>query len=510
MPDNSEITDKNSVEGGKNFYITTTLPYVNAELHIGHALEFIQADVIARAKRLQGFEVFFNTGTDEHGLKIFRKAEEKGISAQEYVDEYAAKFAVYKEKLNLSYTNFIRTTDAKHIKAAQAFWKICQDNGDIYKNNYSVKYCVGCELEKTDTELEDGKCPIHPNMEIEIIQEENYFFKYSRYQQALLDHYTSHPDFVIPDSRFNEIKSFVSMGLQDFSISRLKSKMPWGVEVPGDSNHVMYVWFDALVNYISTLGWPDTTEVFEKFWPGTQVAGKDNLRQQSAMWQAMLLSAKLPLSKQIFIHGFLNIGGQKISKSLGNIINPLDIVEEYGTDALRYYMAREVPSYEDSDFTMERFKEVYNANLANGIGNLTNRILKMSETHLVDFSVDEDTWNKFLDIPEKSIDEKSTPDGESFFSLLEKFQINKACDLVWSEISAMDSYIQESQPFKLLKDTSSEEEKTRGREIIKELVVRLYIVGQMLNPILPETSEKIKLAIKTNKMPASPLFLRKE
>lgn len=504
-----ENTDKSAEHNADNsaenkyFYITTTLPYVNAELHIGHALEFIQADVIARAKRLQGFEVFFNTGTDEHGLKIFRKAQEKNVSAQEYVDEYAARFAIYKDKLNLSYTNFIRTTDPAHIKAAQAFWKICQEKGDIYKDNYSVKYCVGCELEKTDTELENDRCPIHPNMDIEIIQEENYFFKYSKYQQALLDHYASNPDFVIPESRFNEIKSFVSMGLKDFSISRLKSKMPWGIEVPDDNEHVMYVWFDALVNYIATLGWPDTTESFAKYWPGTQIAGKDNLRQQSAMWQAMLLSAGLPTSKQIFIHGFINIGGNKISKSLGNIISPLDLVEEYGTDALRYYMTREVPSYEDSDFTMERFKEVYNANLANGIGNLTNRILKMSETHLGQFSTDEDTWNKFLNIPEKSI-------PQEFFDYLEKFEINKACDLVWNEISAMDAYIQDSQPFKLLKDTNSDDDKEKGRKIIHELVVRLYSVARMLNPILPETSDQIKNAIKANKMPATPLFLRKE
>lgn len=363
------------------FYITTTLPYVNAQPHIGFALELVQADTIVRYLRSQGHDVFFNTGTDEHGLKIHRKAQEEKKDTQEYVDEYAEKFKELRGALGLSDdVNFIRTTDGYHKKAAQEFWKICLANNDIYKKEYKIKYCVGCELEKTDSELVDGKCPIHPTGEIEIINEENYFFRFSKYQQELLKLYEKQPDFVIPDFRFNEIKAFVKRGLEDFSISRLKSKMPWGVAVPDDPDHVMYVWFDALVNYISAIGWPDDLEKFESYWPVTQLAGKDNLRQQAAMWQTMLMSARLSPSKQILIHGFINSAGQKMSKSLGNVVNPFDLVTEYGTDALRYYLLREIPPFDDGDFTLSRFKEVYNADLANGLGNLVARVAKLCET----------------------------------------------------------------------------------------------------------------------------------
>jgi len=299
----------------EKFYITPTIPYVNAEPHIGFALEIVQTDVIARYQRLYGKKVFFNAGTDEHGLKIYRKALEEKKEPQDYVDEYAAKFDRLKGALNLSYDNFVRTTDAHHKKAAQEFWKRCDKNGDIYKKDYKIKYCVGCELEKTDSELEKDRCPVHPNQDLEIIEEENYFFKFSKYEDKLLKFYEKNPEFVVPEYRFTEIKNFVKKGLQDFSISRLKSKMPWGVDVPGDPKHVMYVWFDALVNYISSIGWPEK-EDFDGFWPGVQVAGKDNLRQQSAIWQAMLMSAGLPNTKQILIHGFLTKDGKKISKSL--------------------------------------------------------------------------------------------------------------------------------------------------------------------------------------------------
>src|SRR5260221_14161694 len=234
----------------KKFYITTTLPYVNAEPHIGFALEIVQADVLARYHRIRGEEVFFNFGTDEHGLKIYRKVQEAKQDPQLYTNEYATKFSKLKEALNLSYDNFIRTTDKHHIKAAQEFWKRCMENGDIYKKNYSIKYCVGCELEKTDSDLENGRCPLHPKLEIEVYDEENYFFRFSKFQKPLLAYYEKHPDFVVPEEKYNEIKTFVKSGLEDFSISRLKSKMPWGIDVPDDPKHIMYVWFDALINYI--------------------------------------------------------------------------------------------------------------------------------------------------------------------------------------------------------------------------------------------------------------------
>lgn len=304
----------------QKYYITTTLPYVNAKPHIGFALEIVQADVLARYHRLIDDRVIFNFGTDEHGQKIYQKAQKENKDPKKYVDEYAAKFDALKNALNLSYDRFIRTSDTKHIKAAQHFWQLCAQNDDIYKKNYKAKYCVGCELEKTDSELEGGKCPLHPDQELEIIEEENYFFRFSKYQKPLLEFYKSTPDFVKPHSKYKEIVNFTEKGLKDFSISRLKEKMPWGIEVPGDSKHVMYVWFDALINYISTLGWPDGNE-YKQFWPGYQIAGKDNLRQQTAIWQAMLLSAGLTNSKQVFIHGFISVDGQKMSKSLGNVVD---------------------------------------------------------------------------------------------------------------------------------------------------------------------------------------------
>lgn len=337
------------------FYITTTLPYVNAQPHIGFALEIIEADVLARFHRQAGDEVFFNTGTDEHGLKIFRNAEELGVSVQQYCDDNAADFAKLKETLNLSIDNFIRTTDEHHLKAAQAFWKKCEANGDIYKKMYKVKYCVGCELEKTDSELIDGKCPLHANMQVEIIEEENYFFRFSNYQKQLLDLYEKNKDFVLPQKRFNEVKRFVEGGLEDFSISRLKSKMPWGVAVPDAPEHVMYVWFDALVNYVSAIGWPADMEKFEKWWPVVQLAGKDNLRQQSAMWQAMLMSAGIAPSKQIFINGFIGVNGQKMSKSLGNVISPSEMIEKFGVDGTRYLLLSFGNFGEDTDASWEKF-----------------------------------------------------------------------------------------------------------------------------------------------------------
>ncbi|PIP18518.1 MAG: hypothetical protein COX42_00410, partial [Parcubacteria group bacterium CG23_combo_of_CG06-09_8_20_14_all_35_6] len=309
---------------------------------------------------LENREVFFNFGVDEHGLKIYRKAIEANKKPQKYCDEYALKFDALKQGLNLSYTNFIRTTDEHHIKAAQEFWLRCLKAGDIYKKNYRIKYCVGCELEKTDSELENNKCPLHPNQDLEVYEEENYFFRFSKYQKPLLDFYRSNPDFVLPLAKYNEIKSFVERGLEDFSISRLKSKMPWGIDVPNDQDHVMFVWFDALINYISAIGWPEDAKKFSEYWPGFQIAGKDNLRQQTAIWQAMLMSAGLPNSKQVFIHGFMTKDGKKISKSLGNVINPLELVEKYGVDAVRYYLLAKVHPWEDSDFTIQRFEEIYN------------------------------------------------------------------------------------------------------------------------------------------------------
>lgn len=480
----------------KHFYLTTTLPYVNAPLHMGHALEFVRADAIARYKKLQGFDVYFNTGTDEHGMKIYEKAQEADLTPQEFVDK---GFDVFKEQLKMfgvlgegEGIHFIRTTDENHIKGAQEFWKRVYDNGYIYKKNYQAKYCVGCESEKTDSELVDGFCPNHIGVVLSIIDEENYFFKYSQFGDRLLSFYEKNPNFVIPEFRFNEIKNFVKNGLQDFSVSRLKSKMPWGIEVPGDPDHVMYVWFDALTNYINTLGWPNEGGDFKKYWIDgnpTQYCGKDNTRFQSAMWQAMLMAAGVPNSHLIVVNGFITgDGGIKMSKTLGNVVDPRDIVNEYGTDALRYFLLREVSSFEDSPFTLERFKEAYNAGLANGLGNLLNRIMKMAEDNL-----------------EKSPDLNSCFVYPEYLEALNKFDIKKATDIIWKDISALDLIIQTELPFKLVK-TDLE----KGRKIINDLVFSLYRIAKMLEPIIPTTSEIIKKTITANKKPETPLFLRKE
>lgn len=465
------------------YYLTTTLPYVNAEPHIGFALEIVQADVLARFHGLLGEEVIFNFGTDEHGQKIYQKALEQKKDPQAYCDEYAVKFDALKEALNLSYDRFIRTTNPHHIKAAQEFWKLCDKAGDIYKKQYKTKYCVGCELEKTDSELVDGKCPLHPNQELEIIEEENYFFRFSKYQKPLLDFYEKNPDFVIPAGKFNEIKNFVREGLQDFSVSRLKSKMPWGIPVPGDDKQIMYVWFDALINYISTLGWPEDKKTFESYWPGVQVAGKDNLRQQTAIWQAMLASAGLPFSKQVFIHGFITVNGQKISKSLGNTINPIEIAEKYGTDTLRYYLLAKINSYDDSDFTFQQFEETYNGELANGLGNLVSRVAKLCEKSGIEFKP-----TKHL------IDPK-------IGSALKNYKFDLALKTIWEEISQTDQFINGEEPWKLTGD--------KLEKVLIHLVTHIRTISFNLEPFLPETAEKIEKQFTGPKIAAgSPLFPR--
>lgn len=475
------------------FYITTTLPYVNAEIHMGHALEFVRADIIARYKMLAGFDVFFNTGTDEHGLKIFEKAKEAGLSPEVFVDGYVEKFKESVKSFGVLDTiHFVRTTDQHHITAAQAFWKRVENNGFIYKKFYEAKYCIGCEEEKTDSELINGECPLHPGKPLEHIKEENYFFKYSAFGEKLLAFYAENPHFVIPDFRFNEVKSFVKGGLRDFPISRLKSKMPWGVPVPGDDEHVMYVWFDALTNYISTLGWPDEGGNFQTYWKNgnpTQYCGKDNTRFQAAMWQAMLMAAELPNSHQIVVNGHITAdGGVKMSKSLGNVINPKDIVTEYGTDALRYFLAKEINTFEDSPFTLERFKDAYNSGLANGLGNLVSRIMTMATSYGVSLN-DEDKKISYSNSKEE---------------ILELFNITEEMQKIWLTISTIDQDIQKNEPFKKIKINPEEAKKDLYRALY-----HLFGVARMLEPFMPDTAKLIQKLIIENKKPEQPLFLRK-
>ncbi len=464
----------------KSFYITTTLPYVNADPHIGFALEILQADSFARYKRLDGHEVFFNTGSDEHGQKIFEAAGKAGNEVGAYVDHFAAKFEELKKALNLSYDKFIRTTDPEHQRAAQEMWQRCKEKGDIYEKEFEGLYCVGCERFLTERDVVDGKCAIHLT-EPKLLKEKNWFFRLSKYQNEILK-YLENADSVVPNWRREEAINFVKEGLEDFSISREKERLTWGVPVPDDETQVMYVWFDALTNYISTLGWPDEEGDFKKFWiegHTLQLAGKDQVRFQSIMWQGMLMSAGIKNTDQVFYHGFINSGGQKMSKSLGNVISPYDLVEKYGTDATRYLLLRHVHSTEDTDVTWEKLDEWYNAHLVNGLGNLVARIMTLAQANL----------DKPAEIPEQE-------EMSEFFELLEKYDFNAATDYIWKCIGALDALIQEEKPWE-----------SKDKQVIEKLVVKLYSIGCMLNPIMPETNLKLKEAIKKNIKPAN-LFPR--
>ncbi len=471
----------------KPFYITTTLPYVNAEPHIGFALEILQADVLARWLRgIAGDEnVFFNTGTDEHGQKIWEASQKTEQDVKEYVDHYAAKFENLKKALNLSNNSFIRTTDEKHIRAAQEIWKRCQDRGDIYEKEFEGLYCVGCERYLTERDMADGKCIIHQS-EPQLIKEKNWFFRFSNYQSALLK-YLENPEAVIPDWRRQEAITFVKEGLEDFSISREKSKLSWGIPVPGDDTQVMYVWFDALTSYISTLGWPNEGGDFNKFWKNghtLQLAGKDQVRFQSLMWQAILMSADIKNTDTVFYHGFINSGGQKMSKSLGNVISPFELVDKYGTDATRYLLLRHVHPTEDTDVTWEKLDEWYTADLVNGLGNLVARVMQMA--------------GQYLDNPVVIENAPTLPK----LRWLEQFDFNNALAEYWKKIGELDLYIQDHKPFEVIK-TDPDKAKTQ----VALLVKRLLNLIEGLTIYMPETVGKIQEAIKENKKPEN-LFPR--
>ncbi len=464
-------------------YITTTLPYVNADPHIGFAYEVVCADAFARHARLMGDSVFFNTGTDEHGQKIAQKADEKGQLRQEYVDYYAGEFQKLGIALNLSNDAFVRTTSVGHVRSAQELWRRCEANGDIYKKRYSGLYCVGCEAFKTEDDLVDGTCPEHLKAP-EQVEEENYFFRLSKYQ-AYLEEYLSREGVIVPEWRRHEALNFVKQGLEDFSISREKTRLDWGIQVPHDESQVMYVWFDALTNYISTLGWPEDVEGnYHKFWEEgdtLQLAGKDQVRFQSIMWQAMLKSAGLPATKQVVYHGFINSGGQKMSKSLGNVISPYELVSRYGTDATRYLLLRHVHPFEDTDITWERLDEWYTANLVNGLGNLVSRVMKMAETHL--------EGGVFIESEIEMVE-------------VDNFNLQQAMDAIWNDIQIGDSIISDTEPFKLIKTDAD-----KAKEILVSLRQRVFSIATKLKPFMPTTSQMITEAVRANKKPEN-LFPR--
>jgi len=471
------------------FYITTAIDYVNSVPHLGHALEKVQADAIARYQRITDKDVYFLTGVDEHGIKIIRFSQDAGKSVKDFVNENSGKFAELTKKLDISNNNFIRTSDReRHWPGAQLLWKKLVEAGDIYKGKYSGYYCVGCEAYVTEKDLIDGKCPYHFK-EPEKIEEENYFFKLSRYVDEIKNKIESGELKILPESRKNEILGMIKEGVGDISFSRPKEKLSdWGVPVPDDESQLMYVWCDALANYISALGYGSNNEDnLKKFWPADlHIIGKDILRFHALIWPAMLMSAKLLLPKTIFVHGFILSNGKRMSKTLGNVIDPFYLAEKYGVDATRYYLLREITPFEDGDITEEKFKEAYNANLANGLGNLTARIMKMSE--------------QYLDNKELRIKNYELPND--FKNLMDNFGLNKAMDLIWEKISELDLHIQKTEPFKLIKT-----DEKKAKEILVELVLGLQNIALMLKPFLPQASEKILKSIELNKMPET-LFPR--
>jgi len=486
-----------------NFYITTSIAYANAAPHIGFAMEVCQADVLARYHRMKGDDVFLLSGTDENGSKNKKTAEEKKMEPQKFVDENSAKFQLLLDTLDISNNDFIRTTDKKrHWPAAQKIWDKLAESGDIYKDSYEGCYCVGCEAYLTEKDLVDGKCPNHLKAP-EKIKEENYFFRLSNYSKIIQEKIESGELEILPESRKNEILNVIKSGLKDISFSRSKKVLDWGVPVPNDNSQTMYVWCDALTNYISALGYGESgvrslehrnygltkadscklkpafqNENFQKYWPADiHIIGKDILRFHAAIWPAMLLSANLPLPKKIFVHGFITSDGQKMSKSLGNVIDPFEVIDKYGVDALRYYLLKEIPSRSDGDFSYNRFEEIYQADLANGIGNLTARIIALSLS-----------WSKNLclkasDLQTKDLALKAKNTWLDYEKLLNNFRLNEALEITQKFMSACDEYIEINKPWRL---EGKEKEK-----IIYNLSESLRHIAWMIYPFMPETSMKI-------------------
>lgn len=472
------------------FYITTPIYYPNAKLHMGHAYTTTLCDVIARYHRAIDDPTYFLTGADENTEKVVREAQKQGIDPMAYLDTIVAGFESLYASLHISHDQFIRTSDrATHWPGAQAMWEQLIASGDIYKQAYRGLYCVGAESFVTEKDLRPGGlCPDHDEAP-QIVEEENYFFRLSKYTDKIRQKIESDELQILPASRKTEILALLREGLNDISFSRPADKVTLGVPVPTDPTQKMYVWCDALTNYITALGYgrADST-LLQRFWPANlQVVGKDILRFHAAIWPAMLLSAGLPLPRAILVHGMITSGGRKMSKSLGNVIDPVALIDEYGAEAVRYYLAREVSPFEDGDITLEKFKEVYNANLANGLGNLASRILTMAE--------------KYLEHP---VAVKKFPFPNEYERAFAEYNVQRAADIVWEHIGQLDAYIQETQPFKIVKI-----DRAGAHAIIADLVQRLFIIARLLEPFLPESAEKIKTAIAENKKPEN-LFARKE
>lgn len=474
------------------YYVTTSIPYVNAEPHIGFAMELIYADVLARSARTRGDEVIYSTGTDEHGGKIAEKAQAEGKKVQEYTDQISARYAQLTKVLNISNNRFIRTTDKGHEQRAAEIWK--RLNKDIYKSKYVGWYCTGDETFFTETEVKEnnGICPAH-DRPYEKIEEENYFFRLSTYTEDIKQAIVSDHFKIVPQTRKNEILSLLEQGLDDISVSRPKDKINWGIAVPGDTTQVMYVWFEALMNYITVLGYPEY-EDFKLYWPAdVQVIGKDIIRFHAAIWPAMLMSLNLPLPGQLYVHGFVTSDGKKMSKTLGNVINPFEVVESYGVDAFRYYMLRHIPSYDDGDFSWAKFIDAYNNELANELGNLAQRSISMAIKYLD---------GEVIDIPPPE------HDMSAYDEALSVCRFDRAIDVVWDQIRSLNQYIDQEKPWNVAKTGDKE----HVNEILAYILSSLGEIADLLLPFLPDSANKIKQAIGEGKIVVieGSLFPKKE
>lgn len=474
----------------KKFYLTIAIPYVNGSPHAGHALEFIQGDTVARYHKLLGEDVFFISGSDENGLKIVQAAQKENLMPQELADRNTQRFQEFAKALNVNFDVWRRGSDQKlHWPGSQKLWHLCLQNDDIYKKLYGGFYCVGCEDFYIEKNLIDGKCPEHLT-KLEWVEEENYFFRLSRYQKQIEELINSNKLLIIPQTRRNEILTFIKSGLQDFSVSRSKQRAKnWGIPVPNDESQVIYTWFDALNIYQTAVGFGYDEKFWQKWWPADlHIIGKGIIRFHAVYWIGMLLSAGLPLPKSLFVHGYISSGGHKMSKSLGNVVDPFEIVKKYGTDSVRYYFLREIPSYGDGDFSENRFKKLYNADLANGLGNLAARVAKLAEkTKLQDLASQGDTL-------------RSYSFNDNYGLALNEFRFNDALAFVWEKVTAANKIIDEAQPWKL--------EKKELQEFLPKVILQILEIGYLLEPFLPETSQKIKQRFQNKIKIKSSLFPR--
>ncbi|HZX50221.1 MAG TPA: methionine--tRNA ligase [Candidatus Paceibacterota bacterium] len=462
------------------FYITTAIPYVNAKPHIGHALEFVQADVIARYKKQQGNDVCLLSGADENALKNVQAAEKAGVPVQQFIDENAVLFGELATKLNVEFHVFQKGSSKEHHASSQKLWELCNKAGDIYKKTYEGLYCVGCETFYTPDELDkNGECFEHPGRKLEKVQEENYFFKLSTYQEKLVGLIEKDQLRIVPATRKNEVLSFLKQPLQDISISRSNERAKnWGVPVPGDDSQRMYVWFDALNTYQSGIGFGLNEEQYKKWWPAdVHVIGKGITRFHAVYWPAFLMSAGLSLPKTIFVHGYITVDGQKMSKTLGNVVDPFVLLEKYGTDAVRYFFLREIPPTEDGDFSFEKFETRYNADLANGLGNLLARLTTMAKTHGGNIE------SSSISIGNQKLKEGVEEMIDHCQKALDNFQFHEALEAIWKVISQCDQYIEEKKPW--------EKDREDAGEVWKDLIATLAEVGWLLKPFLPETADRV-------------------